>query len=350
MSSIVLKANGIVHSGWKTITVQRSIEQLADTFSLTLSERWAQNLADSERKRSIKVGTPCEIAIDDETIITGYVDDVLPNYDAQTHEIEIVGRSALGDLVDCSLEGKQYKNKKLDELARIVCKPFGIGVVVAADIGGPFTSPTIEAGQSPFEFLAQFARSRAVRMVSDRDSNLVLTRTGTERIRTALELGKNIKSASAEFTQRDRFDKYTVLGQQAGGNTLTGAAASEVKGTAIDKQVVRYRPMVSQAEGSVNADDAKIRARWESNTRFGRSQAVVYTVLGWRHADGLWKPNTLVPVKDHYLDINEDRLIVSVQFIMDESGQRTELQVMPPQAFDLIALPEPETDDGGFSL
>ncbi|HEY9200773.1 MAG TPA: hypothetical protein VIQ81_04165 [Gammaproteobacteria bacterium] len=346
MSSIVLKANGIVHSGWKIITVQRSLEQLADTFSLTLSERWA----DSDRQRSIKVGMPCEIAIDDETIITGYVDDVLPNYDAQTHEIEIVGRSALCDLVDCSLEGKQYKNKKLDELARIVCKPFGIGVMVATDIGAPFKSPTIESGQSPFEFLEQFARSRAVRMVSDRDSNLVFTRTGTVRIRTALELGKNIKGASAEFTQRDRFDKYTVLGQQAGGNTLTGAAAAEVKGSAIDKQVIRHRPMVSQAEGSVNAEDAKIRARWESNTRFGRSQAVVYTVLGWRHADGLWAPNTLVPVKDHYLDINDDRLIVGVQFIMDEAGQRTELQVMPKQAFDLIALPEPETDEGGFGL
>jgi prophage tail gpP-like protein len=349
MSSIVLKANGIVHSGWKSITVQRSLEQLADTFSLTLSERWADN----DRPRSIKVGSPCEIVIDDEKVITGYVDDVYPNYDAETHDIEIVGRSALGDLVDCSLEDdklNQLKDQTLDQLARRVCKPFGIEVIVATDLGKPFKSPTIEAGQSPFEFLEQYARSRAVRMVSDRDGNLVLTRTGTERIRTSLELGKNILIASGEFTLRDRFDKYTILGQGAGGDLGFGPSTSESKGTSTDSRVPRHRPMVSTAEGSVNNDDLKKRAQWERNTRFGRSQAIVYTVLGWRHADGLWQPNTLVPVKDHYLDIDGDRLIVGVQFIMDEDGQRTELQVMPEEAFDLIELPEPDADDGGFAL
>jgi len=344
MSEIVLKTNGKIHAGWKSVVVRLSIESIADLFDLTITERWS----DDNTRRPIQSDTPCEIWIDDTKVVTGNVDEVAPEYDANQHEINIIGRSKLGDLVDCAIEPKSWKNQPLDKLANIICEPFGIKVIVETDVGKPFKKASVNGGESPFEFLERLARIRAVRLMSDREGNLVITRAGTQRIKTALVLGENILRASGTFSSRDRFSDYTVLGQNAGTDNAFGASASENKGTSKDTKITRHRPMVSVVDGTVDSDDCKKRAQWERNTRYGRSRAVVYTVMGWRHAEGLWLPNKMVPVKDEYLGIDEDRLITTVQFGIDESqGEVTEIQVMPKEAFELVELPE-ESDDGGW--
>lgn len=345
MSEITLKTDGLIHSGWEQISIQASLETIADSFSMTLSDRWTQD----SKPRTIRYGAPATVTIDGEDIITGHIDDIYPSYDAVSHTIEVAGRSKAGDLVDCTLAARQFKNQTFDKLAKAVCDPFDINVIVNTDIGAPFPIASIDAGQSPFEFLQEYARYRALRLVSIGDGNIEITRTGVDRISTPLELGNNVLSAQGEFSLRNRFDKYTVLGQSSGSDLSWGNATSGIKGTYDDKTVKRHRPAVLLAEGSITRGDAKKRAQWECNTRFGRGQAVVYTVLGWKHKDGIWKPNTLVPVKDEYLDIDEDRLIVAVQYILDETGERAEIQVMPKEAFDLVALPDPQSS-GGWQL
>ncbi|WP_241085110.1 phage baseplate assembly protein [Candidatus Vondammii sp. HM_W22] len=58
----------------------------------------------------------------------------------------------------------------------------------------------------------------------------------------------------------------------------------------------------------------------------------------------MWLPNTLVPVIDSWLGVDADRLIVSVQFLLDGEGWRSELRLMPKEAFDLVP-PEPTADE-----
>lgn len=341
MPSIVLKADGKIHSGWKNILVRLSMESIADVFDLTISDRWSK----SNTRPTLKEDTPCEVWLEDQKLVTGFINDVATEYDADSHEINLVGRSKLGDLVDCAVEAQSFKNQTLDKMAKTLCEPFGINVIVNANVGKPFVKKTIGMGESPFEFLDRLAKIRAVRLLSDREGNLVISRASNERITTALELGKNILRASGTFTSRDRFKDYIVYGQSEGTDDSFGASASENKGESKDAGIKRHRPMVSVADGTVDKDDCKKRAQWERNTRYGRSRAIVYTVLGWQHANGLWLPNQLVPVKDSYMNINEDRLIVSVQFSIDDSaGQITEIQLMPKEAFELVELP----DDDNF--
>ena len=341
MSDLALKVDSKIYAGWKEIKIQRGIRRFADTFELTLSEVWAGQ----DVRRPIKIDSPCQIEIDGETIITGFVDDVLPSYDANNHSVTVNGRSKLGDLVDCSQSKDEFAGKKLDYIAKNICALFGFKVIVLANVGEPFRKPILETGEGYQEFLSRLASYRAVHLTSNTDGDLVITRSGTNRITTALVLGENVLSASGTQSKRDRFHHYAVKGQQAADDFSFGPASAHVTGEATDEHIRKARTTVIVPD-DLTLNDAKRIAEYERNIRFGESQTYTYVVNGWRHDEGLWEPNKLVRVIDAFMQLDTDLLITHVTFIMDDEGQRTELEVMPREALDLIPLPEPEDDEG----
>jgi prophage tail gpP-like protein len=341
--NVTLTVDGVKHAGWKSVHIRRSLETIADSFDLSVTERWSGQ----SRRRPIRAGAECMLSIEDDVVLTGYVDDAIPNYNADEHTIEIAGRSKTGDLVDCAHNSNEdFKGKTFLQAADTVCFPFGINVELDADVGAPFARKQVmDRGETVFDFLERLARYRALRMVATPEGNLLITRASNVRVNTPLILGQNILSASGAFSQRDRFSQYQVYGQSTGDDETSGAPTAEAYGESSDDRVNRYRPTVIMADGDITTDECKRQAQWHRNTRFGRSGAVVYTVLGWRHDHGLWQPNRLVSIVDAYTGVFGDRLISGVQYIFDDQGQRCELQVMPPEAFDLVVLPEPDKDD-----
>lgn len=337
MSDLSLKVAGNIHLGWTGVSVRHSLEQIANSFELTLTARWDE----SDKTSPIPVGETCEILIDDKLLMTGFIDDITPSYDAKSHSIIVAGRSKTADLVDCSGLGKQYKELTFQEIAADVCSQFGISVIDEAANTEKFRLVMIEAGESYFEFLARLAAIRAVRLQPTAKGELLITRAGTDRIETPLELGNNILSASGQFSHRDRFSEYTVQGQQPGDDVVFGAEAAHISATATDGRIKRHRPTLIMADNAVTIGDCQNQSRWHTSSRFGRGLMVVYTVNGWSHSGGLWAVNSMVPVKDQWLGIDEIWLIVSVQFTLDENGEKTELQVMPKEAFELLELPIP---------
>jgi len=339
--AVTLLINGTAFGGWTSVRITRSIKQICDTFSLTLSERWSGAVG-SDTPPQISAGDPCQVYCGDELVITGYVDDTLPSYDAQQHVISVQGRSKPADLVDCGHAGKQWTQPRtLLQLARELAWDFGITVRADTDVGAAFQRPAIAAGQTRFEFLEKLARQRGVRLISDSDGTLVIARTGTVVVPDALELGKNIRSSSGRFSVRDRFGEIVVVGQTAGTDTWNGTAAASIRGSATDTDVRRARRHVLVAENAADAAACRKRAEWQRNTNYGNGEALTYTVSGWRHSSGLWLPNTRVSVTDKWMRLdNRELLIPAVQYILDKEGRRTELQLMPHEAFDLVALPE----------
>ncbi|MDZ7804343.1 phage baseplate assembly protein [Thiohalophilus sp.] len=344
MDNVTLRINGTDYSGWTSVRINRSIEQVCGTFNLTLSERWG----DSSAPPQIRAGDACEVYCGDDRVLTGYVDDALPAYDAETHSISIAGRSKAGDLVDCGLPARQFTEPRtLLQLARAVAGSFDIDVRAQTDVGAPFKHrPQIEVGQTGFEFLEKLARQRGVRFMSDADGTLLIVRAGKTVAPASLVLGENIKAASGQFTQRDRYNQVVVVGQTAGTDTWNGEQAAVNQGKAQDKTVRANRQHYIVAENAADSADCKRRAQWQRNTAYGRGQALTYTVVGWRHNDWLWQPNVLVPVTDEWLRMDNERLLIaSVQYSLDEeNGQQTELQLMPPEAFDLVPTPEPDAE------
>jgi len=341
MSDLALKVDGQIYGGWKSIKIQRGMRRFADTFELELTDKWAN----SKTKRAVNEDSPCVVEIDGEIVITGYTDDVLTNYDATNHSLAVNGRSKLGDLVDCSTMSKTHKNLDLAAIAKKECAVFGIKVIVETDVGEAFKEKIRDVAETYHEFLAKLATYRAVHLTSNAQGDLVITRASKEKISTALILGENILTGSAKRSKRDRFYSYTVSGQTAGDDDGFGSVAAHIDGVAIDKNIRKARTIFIEPD-DLTLNDAKRIAEYDRNIRFGESQAKTYTVNGWRHDTGLWAPNKLVRVVDAYNELDTDLLIVHVTFTMDEDGQRTELQLLPPEALDLIPVPVEEDEDG----
>jgi prophage tail gpP-like protein len=340
VSEVALTLDGTRHLGWTEVQIRSGLDQVASRFELALTERWAERQA----PRPIQAGARCTLEIDGERVITGHVDDVLPDYDAETHRIVVSGRSLTADLVDCSGRRKTFEQpRKLEQVARELAQPFGIEVVVEVDTGEPLRAPAVEPGQPFYEALEQLARYRGVLLVTDPQGRLVITKPPRGRLREALVLGENIRRGSGRFTVRDRFSQLIVQGQQPANDFMSGTAASKPEGVAEDEGV-RYRPMLVLADTAVDTASCRQRARAEVRRRRGRARGVTYTVSGWRHRSGLWEPGYLVQVRDRWLGVDAWRLIESVQLLLDDQGERAELRVVPQEAWDLQAEPEPQPE------
>lgn len=333
--SIELKVKGGIFSGWERMEIKTGIEQIAGTFQLGITERWPGQ----DTPTPIMPGFGCEVLLDSETVITGYVDSSDVSYDEISHNISIAGRDKTGDLVDCSAIHKtgQWTNRTLFQIATDICKPFKINVIKQVDVGDPFPSFNIQDGERAFEALDRMARMRAVLLVSDGLGNLIITRAGQQHIATELVEGINIKRAIGKFDWKERFSHYDVKGQHRGTDSESADAARGPVGKADDTVIDRYRPLVILAEDQGHIASLAQRAEWEKNVRVGRANRATITVQGWKHADGLWRPNSLVRVRSPMLYADIDLLIAQVTYKLDSSGTTTELELCRPEAFDLLA-------------
>lgn len=347
MADVALTVDGLVYGGWKSVTVRRSIETVAGTFSLAVSERWPGQQA----LKAILPGQKCTVAVDGDVVITGYVDDVSPAYSASSHDVTVDGRDATGDLVDCSAvhQPGEWQGQKLEAVAAILAKPFGIPVKAECDTGKAFRKFRIEEGETAFEAIERACRMRAALAVSDSKGGLQIIRAGTGRAAVTLQRGENILEATGRLSHRDRYSKYIVKGQQPSwGDQIPADQLAQVRGEATDPGTRRYRPLLMIAEQSVDGAAAQDRATWEANVRAARARQISVVVQGWRERPGgaLWSPNRLVRLTDDWLAVDQDMLITGVTFTKGDQGTRTELSLMPPGAFELVAEPEPEEDAG----
>jgi prophage tail gpP-like protein len=341
MADVQLKLGGGIYRGWKTVSVTRSIQALAGTFDITLSEREPGAVA----PRTFGLGQACSLSLDGHAVISGYIDDVAPSYTTDEHTIRVSGRDRTGDLVDCSAinEPGEWHDIDLADLVEALASPFGIAVTARADTGPRFTRFAIEQGETAFEAIDRACRMRAVLATSDVSGGLVLTRSARTRMPVTLEKGVNVLAGSGAFSMRDRFSRYIVKGQRPGADLLPADMIAHPRGEARDSGVTRYRPLMLVAEDISSDVTIADRATWEANVRAARSRQPRLTVQGWRAGRNgpLWWPNSLVHVRDDWIGLDRDMLITGVRFSKSaEGGTTTDLSLMLPGAFEKLAEPD----------
>ncbi|MCU0919027.1 MAG: contractile injection system protein, VgrG/Pvc8 family [Burkholderiaceae bacterium] len=334
-----LLTGGRAYGGWKSVRVQRGIEQVAGAFQLSVSELWPGEY----EARRIQPGESCELRVGDEPVMTGYVDAVEMTVDAAEHIVEAAGRDKTADLVDCSaIAGTgQWRGRRVEQVAADLAAPFGVGVITQADTGAALPTFSVQEGETAFEAIERAARLRGLLLVTDGRGALVITRAGSTLLQTRLVLAENILRARALLDMRDRFSQYVLKGQTPGTDTHHGAAAAQPKASALDSGVQRHRPLVVVSDAPDLGASLQERARWEAVVRAARSTQVQITVQGWAHAGGLWQPNTLVHVVAEPLRLDHQLLISSVEYVLDEGGSTTELRLTRPDAYTLPPAPAP---------
>lgn len=342
--ALQLLAGGRSHAGWESIRVTRSMEHGAGSFSLAVSERWPG----VDAPRQVTAGQSCEVQVDGEPVITGYVDQVEASIDAGSHTVTVSGRDAVADLIDCSVVRKagQWRGLRIEQIAAELAAPFGIRVRADVDTGKPLTSFAIQEGETVFDAISRAARIRALLVVSDSAGGLLITRAGASRVGTVLELGYNLLKCSVKSDWKDRYRDYLLKGQAPGNDYFNGAAASQIAATASDGGVTRYRPLLITADAPDIAATLQQRALWEANSRAARSLTVTATVQGWRHAGGLWAPNSLVTLVADPLHLAAQLLLVSAEFgLAGNEGSTTTLTLTRADAYTQLPIKPP--DDAG---
>lgn len=351
MASVILIVAGTQYAGWTEVNVTRSLINLAGEFELQLTRAWVDS-----NPIPLKPGMACLVKIGNETVISGYIDDVVPSYDDKQIRYQVSGRDKTGDLVDCAAvyNSSQWSDVNLTRIAKDLCEPFGINVIdnVSQQSIAPytieaakvdhiiFTSWRIEQGETCEENLRRAARQTSALITSTVSGDLLITAPSSKVLSTPLTLGQNIIAAAGHFSWRNRHDTYLVKGAgYTGGEAQDSTSTDKNVGQAMlirDSQVSRYRPKIVLSEDVFTADGATLRAQWQKTRDIGTSTMTQITVADWFH-DGaqLWPINVLVNIQDEYQGLDVTWLIVSVNFTEGANGRMTQLTLMPPEALSV---------------
>jgi prophage tail gpP-like protein len=373
-SPFMLLIAGEEYSGWKSLRITRSLENATSDFEVTVSERWLFR----DQAWQIFPGSTCELYMEGEIVLTGYIDAYRPKYSATSHDVTVSGRSKTCDFVDSSVlfeTDGQFKQLTPGQLARMLAAPFGLEVVSEYD-GEVIKDAQVQQGETAFALLERLCRLQEILVTDDARGRLILARASNEQSSTVLSQGGNILTAGADHDDSERFSIYLVKAQLASnrvyddfgqtGNVFAdeGAVALPIDGrafaderkaggkrksapktitqiaaSATDPGITRYRPHVIVSEGQADAGEAQKRADFEARRRLARAKTADVTVQGWRQRDGsLWRQNLNIWVDSPWLGLAMPLLIKTVEFSYGQGGETTTLTLCLPDSL----LPEPK--------
>ncbi len=337
---VTLTIGGRAWQGWQDIRIARGCERVPNDFDLVVTEYFP-----GAGQIVIEPGQECQLKIGQDLVITGYVDRYSAGIAYNQHGVKISGRGRCQDLVDCSVItdgiGSQIGNAALLATAQRLAEPYGIQVTSRA--GDAFIAETLGLFQTetPFDVIERLARSTGYLAYEGPDGNLILNRVSAERHATGFVEGANVERANVAFSMDARFSEYRVIRTALENLDDIASAVGNADWNRIDISrdygVPRRRRRNIVVEQQFAGDDFAIRrGRWEMSRRYGRSQAVTLVVDSWRDGAGmLWEPNRLVRVHLPSLKLSEKLWCIGdVTYLRGPQGQRAEVVLMPPEAFE----------------
>ncbi len=337
MAEIELVVNGMRFGGWKAARVTRSIESLAGSFALEVTDRWG----DAAEPRAIQDEDACRVEVDGVPVIDGYVDKPSISATKDGRSLSYTGRDRVAALVDNSalLAKWTWRDVNIRDFATAVAAPFGIRVSVQAGLElAKVRKLVISPGDTGYEAIRRAAADQGMLCVSDGAGGVILTRASNARA-TALLEGVNIVAASFDRDNTDRYHRYVMPTHSAAADE--GGGGMRVWAEAIDEGVRRTdRVLLIRPDKGYDIADARRRVDWEARVRAARAEAVVVTVRGWRQPTGaLWPINVLTYVQAPQLvGVDGDMRVSQVEYSISEAGQLTTLRLVRPDAF----TPEPK--------
>lgn len=338
---VTIRAGERSISGWTQVRITRSIEQVPNTFEVGFT---------TERSGPggtlLDEGSPVQVMIGESVVVTGYADVVRSTSDAGSHELVIAGRGKCQDLVDCAAEWPTayIGSTSITDVARKLCQPYGIPVVPPPQPGPDLPFFDVTLIETPWTLIEEMARSCQVLVFEDQAGNLVFDNVGEDVAASGFTEGVNAKQITVTRSTSDRYSEYlgfaysTRMLQDLGEDLNVRARAED---TGLPKRSDgqprhRRRALVVEAPSGLDRGDVGARrVAWEQTRRAGRSRQALVTVEGWRDKAGqLWTPNYRAPLSLPSHDIDGVTWVIGdVTYIRDAEGTRTELLLMPAQAF-----------------
>ncbi|MFC0686393.1 phage baseplate assembly protein [Novosphingobium clariflavum] len=335
-----LVLDGKAYLGWTAVSIERSLDNMVGSFSLALAAKEKTGAEDWP----IKGGDACQIVLNGETLITGYVDAVQRRLAGDDRGISVRGRDKAADLIDCSAIHKpgSWSNQKLEAIAKVLAAPFGITIDVSGSTGAAFKKFALQQGETVFAAIERMARYRGLVVYSPGDGSVRIGPADRGERTGQITEGVNVKSAEGTDDVSERFSEYLVKGQAAGDDQRHGKVVSQVKGTATDSGVTRHRPLLLIGEEQSDTASLKKRAAWEAAVRSGKGKPLDVEVPGWlTDAGKVWSPGARAACDIPSCKVSGDLLVQSVTLARNETdGTVTSMTLVPPEAWSQLAEPE----------
>lgn len=321
---ITMMCNGAQMRGFSSVVVTKALDQFCATYSLQAIPKkgaWLPTFPEDE----------IEIYENDDLVLRGYNDECRPSFSASGCSFGVAGREIVKDIVDCPAETVNFENKKVDEIARIICADFGVAFDGAAgvDVGAPLEKFSGDPGKSAYEVMMDACRLRRCIPVTDGSGRVRLDGGRYRAASVDIVQGVNALSASGNFSTKDRYKVYRVVAS----SDFAGKTFAEV----VDDESVRKRRWVMVDERWATKECCEDRAMWEAKHRQAVANTLTVNVSGWRQNDGgaLWSPGLIVRVDlPVIIGTPSEYLVNRVDMRFDaNSGQTTTLSLVDPSCY-----------------
>jgi prophage tail gpP-like protein len=330
---VMVRVRGQLLRGWLQSELSRSIESVSGTFSVPTS------LVPGDVP-AVQRGDEVEVLVGGVVMVTGYVQAAEPFYTLDDVGLNIAGHDKTGDLVVSTAmhKGGQWRGATVDRIVRDLLQPFGIHLVVDADLGKPLVDFKLAFGESYLDAIARVCKFRGVLPIPDGKGKMVLTKAGKTKAAGEIRRGRNVISMRGIGTDERRHSEYIVYGQGHVGASFDEARLRVAR--AKDAEITRYRPLVVPADGNVSQADMQALVNHTMRVRRGHSRGYEYTVEGWLVNGTPWQINSMVPVFDDVAGFDgAELLICSTRLSVDlKRGPVTMMVVRPVEAYDTVPL------------
>ena len=348
--TLTLEVNGTEFSNFTTASAAISMSQFVNVFSFGAESEEPQGFP-------VQVGDKVRVLVDEQPVITGFVEAIDGEHSAGSRSISILGSSKTVDIIDTTMPQINFATPiSFNALISLILLEAGIfNQLVETEVSGleGFKESEIiqvKQSQSVFSVLEQYARKRQVFLRTNRNGNITVTRnSGTDgglRL-TSLIKGddNNVKSARVTIDHKDRYNQYIAVSQKnpTSFNTLGEdpgpSDASNQRGEVTDDDIRTGRTLIFTAENATDNDGLAQRAIWESNVR--RARSLIYTAVVTVHSERPnqpWQVNQLIRVVDQFEGINALMLVDEITFNFSVTdGETTTLRCVAPDAYTLQA-------------
>ena len=355
--------------GWTSLSVKRSIEDCASSFSAQIALG-----VDSPGVFPISPGDAVQIKHGEDLILTGYLDALQDSVSGSDRFFSITGRSKTADLVDCSPTNAQqeHNERRFFTFVDILAKQYGLEVVFDDGVQNPFVQKfMVDLGATCFEAIDRFAKMAQALVTDTPEGHLWITKAGTRLVSGALVRGENILSGTVIRDLSQCYTDYIVYGQTGIGAqkwkelqdlaaNLTLPADTKEKmekatrptqGVAreTDDLATRSRYLRIKADSTADAAECRRRALWERRTRHARALEATYTIEGWRDGDDkLFGPNTLVEIHDPFFfgPLRVKLLIAEIEYnFTEQEGETCTMKTAYPAAYEVQYQKDKKDDD-----
>jgi len=349
-----LEVNGVQYTNFVSASCELRLDSLSSAFSFNA-------VAPEGQAMPFKGGEACKVIVDNEPVLTGFIEVVDVDYSGSDHTITVSGRDKTADLLDSTIDvinDIRGDGLTLKELIEKVIDHLGLDIKVIDQVNpDPFNATEDIAAPEPsdnaFDFIEKYSRKRHVLLTSNADGNVVITANSGVNAEGAVQhvIGaedNNVINASFSYDTTGRYNNYKLTSSlnpvalNQAGDTDLASVVSQSDGVS-DPDIRKGRQMVIISENPFSKGSCRERAKWEADIRRARGLIYSATVPLYR-VDGeegdLWQINKVYRVVDDYIGKIEPMLCNSIIFSLSDEGRNTELGFVGQNAYKLFIEPD----------